>query len=292
MREKHTFLLLAILLKPYSIWLARSPTKATRRIYRQTVLKWLEFWNDRPVDEASEADLIAFRDRLAESLAPGTVAGHLIRLKAFLSWAHREGLATIASAVLEFPVRKESVAASRRYLSTEHAIAIVEAADEGRDRLLLSCLLRLGIRNAEVRGLTWGDLHYDRLSVRGKGGKVRSIRLDGELLAELQAYRGERRVGEASPKGNREPIFQSKSGRHLIGNDVSRIVAAATRRARQKDPSIPPNVTPHWFRHSIATRAIAAGRNVREVQQYLGHASAKTTLDIYAHAVSDRPLWE
>ena len=217
-------------------------------------------------------------------MAPTTVAGHLTQLKAFFHWVHREGLEAIPPAVLRFQVKKDPVAASKRYLKPEHAIAVVEAAEEGRDRLLLKCLLRLGVRNAEVRSLTWGDLHYDRLVVRGKGDKVRSIRVDGELLKELQVYRGER--------GDREPMFPSKSGRHLIGNDISRIVAAAVRRARQTDPSIPPNVTPHWFRHSIATKAIASGRNVREVQQHLGHASAKTTLDIYAHAVSDRPLWE
>ena len=274
-----------MLLPPYSTWLERSPTKSTRRIYRQTLGKWIAFWGDRPARDVIEGDLVAFRDRLsAEKLAPATVAGHMSRLKAFFHWVHQEGIEPIAPAVLRFRHRGEQVAASKRYLKPEHAIAVVDAAEEGRDRLLLKCLLRLGVRNAEVRSLTWGDLHYERLSVRGKGNKVRSIRIDGELLKELQVYRGER--------GDREPMFPSKSGRHLSGIDISRIVSVAVRRARQSDPSIPPNVTPHWFRHSIATMAIAAGRNVREVQQHLGHASAKTTLDIYAHAVSDRPLWE
>ena len=270
--------------QPYSDWLRRSPTTGTRRSYRQTVVKWLSFWGERPVSEVSEADLVAFREGLTAALAPTTVVGHMTRLKAFFYWINQEGVAAISSAVLRFHIQSNPVAASKRYLKPEHAIAVVEAAEEGRDRLLLKCLLRLGIRNAEVRSLTWGDLHYDRLSVRGKGDKVRSLRIDAELLKELQVFRGER--------GDREPMFPSKSGRHLIGDDVSRIVTAAVRRARQADPSIPPNVTPHWFRHSIATKAIASGRNVREVQQHLGHASAKTTLDIYAHAVSDRPLWE
>lgn len=38
----------------------------------------------------------------------------------------------------------------------------------------------------------------------------------------------------------------------------------------------------HDLRHTYATAAIANGADVKSVQELLGHASAKTTLDIYA----------
>jgi integrase len=39
------------------------------------------------------------------------------------------------------------------------------------------------------------------------------------------------------------------------------------------------------LRHTSATLSLAAGDNVKVVQERLGHASAKTTLDVYAKAV-------
>ena len=46
-------------------------------------------------------------------------------------------------------------------------------------------------------------------------------------------------------------------------------------------------LTPHELRHTAASLAIAAGANVKVVQQMLGHASAAMTLDIYAGLFAD-----
>jgi hypothetical protein len=41
-----------------------------------------------------------------------------------------------------------------------------------------------------------------------------------------------------------------------------------------------PGLTPHELRHTAASLAVAAGANVKAVQQMLGHASAAMTLDV------------
>jgi integrase len=48
-----------------------------------------------------------------------------------------------------------------------------------------------------------------------------------------------------------------------------------------------PGLTPHELRHTAASLAIAAGANVKAVQQMLGHASAAMTLDTYAGLFAD-----
>jgi site-specific recombinase XerC len=48
-----------------------------------------------------------------------------------------------------------------------------------------------------------------------------------------------------------------------------------------------PGVTPHELRHTAASLAVAAGANVKAVQQMLGHASAAMTLDGYAGLFAD-----
>ena len=47
-------------------------------------------------------------------------------------------------------------------------------------------------------------------------------------------------------------------------------------------------LVPHELRHTAASLAIAAGADVKVVQQMLGHKSATMTLDLYGHLFEDR----
>ena len=49
-----------------------------------------------------------------------------------------------------------------------------------------------------------------------------------------------------------------------------------------------PRLTPHGLRHPAASLAIAAGGNVKVVQQMLWHATARMTLDLYGHLFPDQ----
>jgi integrase len=62
---------------------------------------------------------------------------------------------------------------------------------------------------------------------------------------------------------------------------------SAIRTARAKMPGIPPTFRYHDLRHYLASMLIASGADVKVVQARLRHASAKTTLDTYAHLWPD-----
>ncbi|WP_207084971.1 tyrosine-type recombinase/integrase [Nocardioides sp. S5] len=61
----------------------------------------------------------------------------------------------------------------------------------------------------------------------------------------------------------------------------------AMRRARAKVSGLPPDFRFHDLRHYLASMLIASGADVKVVQARLRHASAKTTLDTYAHLWPD-----
>ncbi len=61
----------------------------------------------------------------------------------------------------------------------------------------------------------------------------------------------------------------------------------AIRAARAKVPGLPTDSRFHDLRHYLASMLIASGADVKVVQARLRHASAKTTLDTYAHLWPD-----
>jgi site-specific recombinase XerD len=54
-------------------------------------------------------------------------------------------------------------------------------------------------------------------------------------------------------------------------------VAAAVRKS-----GIPKKISCHTFRHSFATHLLESGKDIRTIQELLGHVDLKTTM-IYTH---------
>ena len=278
MLDNHTYLIHTDMDQIYHGWIARARSPHTARTYQQSLDKWVGVFGGPPGGETREADLDRFLRSMVH-LAQATKATHIRNIKALLRWGHLEGHWQSPPSVLRYRLRSPGTSAASRFLSPDHARAIITAAGNERDRLILQCLFSLGLRNAELRGLEWKDLHYDRLTVRGKGGKVRSLLVPQELLKELNLWRM-----ATSGKGL---IFRShRSGSKLEGQHVWRVVKQAAAIAREADPSIP-DASPHWFRHALASAALQGGATVKQVQVYLGHASGQTTLDTYAHVIGD-----
>ncbi|MEM9245511.1 MAG: tyrosine-type recombinase/integrase [Cyanobacteria bacterium P01_F01_bin.153] len=262
----------------YHDWIARARSPHTARSYQQSLNKWTGAFGTLPHGDTTETDLVNFSRSMA-GLSQGTVSTHLKNIKSLLRWGHLEGYWQCPPSVLRYRVRSPGSSASSRFLSPEHARVIIAAAGDDRNRLILQCLFSLGLRNAELRGLEWSDLHYNRLKVRGKGGKVRSLLVLQELLDQLNLWK------MASP--GKGLIFRThRSSSKLDGRDVWRVVKEATAKAQEADPSIP-DASPHWFRHALASAALQGGATVKQVQVYLGHASGQTTLDTYAHVIGD-----
>jgi integrase/recombinase XerC len=150
-------------------------------------------------------------------------------------------------------------------------------------RAMIRFLFRSGVRVSELCALRRRDVDLTDGAAniyRAKGGKSRTVHFDGETAAALTAYWTMR--GDPARGAGALPAF---SGRDRIGvpgsaispRTVEHIVAQLAEGA-----GVESDVTPHSFRHGLATELVR--RRVREstVQTILGHASPATTR-IYVH---------
>jgi integrase/recombinase XerD len=132
-------------------------------------------------------------------------------------------------------------------------------ARDGRTGLMLQTLLETGARASE-RVVTIRQ---------GKGGKRREVPIRRDLAQLLRLHIGTRRAG---------PLFISRqegSGptphmltRQRVGQIVRAVAVAA---------GITKRVYPHLLRHTVATRLLALGMDITDLQRFLGHDSIATT---------------
>lgn len=256
------------------LWLGTKLSTHTRRAYR-TGIERFRTATAKPLGRITLADLLTYAGSLDQAgLKPASQNRDLSAIKSLLSFAQQTGyLPYNVGAAIKLRPNRDGLAA--RILDESEVARLIQAAPEGRDRVLVKLLYVSGVRVSELCGLKWCNAlarqQGGQITVFGKGGKTRTILLKPKVWEQLFSIKGE--------AGAVDPIFRSrKGGGPLDTSQVRRIVNAAGRRA-----GLERKVSPHWMRHAHASHALDRNAPIHLVQATLGHASVATT-GRYLHA--------
>lgn len=162
-----------------------------------------------------------------------------------------------------------------------------------RIRILVQVMFYTGLRPSEALGLTW-----DRINLRKM-----EITVDRQLSRNLH----ESVFGDPkTPASNRTVYFGPAlkdlliahrenfgegphglltSNRHGGVYRYNSASDAFNKIARRLELSVGSGL--HMLRHTYASESIAAGANMKELQEQLGHSSITETMDTYGHLMSD-----
>jgi integrase len=179
--------------------------------------------------------------------------------------------------------------------------AFLDAAAEHRLYALFHLIAHRGLRRGEACGLHWTDLDLDNghltvtwqivqygwateLKAPKTEGSERVVALDADTVAALRAHRTRQRAERlAAGAGWTDTglVFTKEDGTALHPATVTDLLHALTAAA-----GLPP-VRLHDLRHGAATIALAAGTDMKIVQEMLGHSSITLTSDTYTSVLPE-----
>jgi integrase/recombinase XerD len=257
----------------------------TRRNYRWYVGAFLlAVSNGDAVDVATitVGKVVGFVDDLTGRYRPKSVELAASALRSFFRFLRAEGLRAdrLEDAVPMIPHRSSVLV---RHLQPGHVEQLIASLDSTspcglRDRAIILCLARLGMRASEVAQLRLEDLDWRNATVRvraRKTGHGALLPLTDEVGAALADY-----LSYGRPVTRAREVFVLhwlRVGAPISDSIVGRAVDNALRRAGMDAPIRGANL----LRHSLATDLLDRGASLREIADLLGHASLATTR-IYA----------
>jgi integrase/recombinase XerD len=238
--------------------------------------------------QAYQTELFALRKRDGKPYSAGFQINRVSALKSFFGFlTRRQILLADPTAGLTRPRLETRL--PRTILSPKEARKLVEAPDtktpvDLRDRAILETLYATGIRATELIQLSPFDVDTEEQTlrvVRGKGGKDRNVPLTRAAADAIEAYLAEARPKLLFAKRTGSGIYPSKAPRRLFVSPRGGILYRATLdrlvRAWADKAGINKRVSPHVFRHSVATHLLKRGADIRHIQALLGHACLSTT---------------
>jgi integrase/recombinase XerC/integrase/recombinase XerD len=156
-----------------------------------------------------------------------------------------------------------------RYLKHSQVLRLIDAIEDPRDKLIVRTIYATGVRVSELCSINIEDIDFEEHTIRikGKGDKIRIVFLDDETLGAIRTFIGIAVEG---------PLFVGQQGKHISPRAIQHLFRHYA----------PAGITPHKIRHSYATELYRRSKNLRVVQENLGHTSIKTT-EIYLHTDID-----
>jgi integrase len=238
-------------------------------------------WRDILPEKLLPAEIISLVDEWKETYARSTVVGRRDTLKRLLTFIDRTHRTYLAESVPRVPPGDQ-----RHVTATNEEISKLLAIAPTWMRALILFARVLGLRRGEIIDLT--PRNFDQqtkgLNFIRKGGGTSGLPVPPEL-ERIISFAGERDTNERvlvtlgmrwpSERTSRHVKQQTQEARErsAANNIVSNSWTSLKKRA-----GVNPDLHIHDLRHTAATEAFTETKDLRTVQQLLGHRSLSSTM--------------
>ncbi|OFN06153.1 recombinase XerC [Neisseria sp. HMSC055F11] len=223
--------------------------------------------------DLTRRDFVAALKRLSQQgLSERTLARKLSAWRQYCGWLVQSGMMDNDPTFnLKAPRLPERLPKALPQEELNHMLDSTPADDSlaVRDHALFELMYGSGLRLSEIHSLDLGDVLLDEgwVSVTGKGRKERQVPLSGKSVEALRAYLSERVAADGETA-----LFTGKNGTRLGQRQIQkRLQAWAVQHGSGQ------HISPHMMRHSYASHLLQSSRDIRAVQELLGHSNLSTT---------------
>lgn len=266
--------------------LQQEKSKRTEKTINLTITVIANFYDYLYRNEEVQNDMM-------EKLMKQVFIGGHSRYKSFLHHLNKDKPSIRNILKLKEPRKKVDT------LTKEQVQQVLQATTNIRDRFLIQLLFETGLRIGEALALFMEDFVYDH----GKGHRIRLVDR-GELENGAMLKTGEREIYVSQSLMDLyddylyEVIDELDLDSNFVfvklrGKDVGKPmeywnVESLFKRLKKKTGI---NLHPHLFRHTHATIYYQKTKDIKQVQERLGHSQIQTTMNLYLHP-SDEDIRE
>lgn len=201
------------------------------------------------------------------------------------------------------PAQRASVPKIKKYIGTflnpEQLQKLVTLFQGTEIEYAVAFIVTYGLRRSEALGLCWSKVDFNNnlftvsraMIQQGKGGyylkdctknesSYRTLPLTKDMHSMLLMLKNRREVNKklfGDSYADNDFVFTWQDGNPITPNYLTRIFHNIIVKS-----DLPP-IRLHDLRHSTASNLLANGFSVVEVQHWLGHSQASTTLNFYSH---------
>ncbi len=231
--------------------------------------------------ELDEADIRAWVSQLhRRGLAGSSIQRSLSAARSFFNYLSRiNGHPRNPAAAVQAPRKPRKLPKTLdadqvdRYLMFED-----DSPTALRDHAMAELFYSSGLRLAELNSVNINDIDRGSrlLTVTGKGNKTRTVPVGSAALKAIDKWLTVR-PDIAADEDASVALFTSNRGQRISVRNIQARLKLQGRKAGMRQ-----DVHPHMLRHSFASHMLESSRDLRAVQELLGHANISTT-QIYTH---------
>ncbi len=237
-----------------------------------------------------------FKETLLETRSRAMAAKALQSFRSLIADAQRRGL------VAQNVARGVSIKARNRdkapvTIPTKADIQTMLEKVSDRWRPLIVTAILTGMRSSELRGLTWGDVDFDKREIRVRQradkynalGSPKSKTSRRTIPMTPMVFNTLREWQLACPKGEANLVFPTGRGNvESNANIYNRGMVPLERKCGFIGAkATKPKYGLHALRHFYASLIIDQGFSPKKCQTLLGHSSIQMTFDTYGHLFPD-----
>lgn len=245
-------------------------------------------------------DVFTLKQNMAP-LADRTVLAYHRLISIILSQAEKEMLVPYNAAAKATPPK--ATKNTPNYFQPETISEILKALETEplKWQLITHLLLVTGCRRGEIMGLKWEKIDFENNRVKidralilspsmgvyestTKTSDIRYLTLPKETMDLLKQYKREQlriQIVNGDRWIHTGYVFTQNNGDHMNPDSITGWLNDFSARHSL------PHINPHAFRHTVASVLLANGTDIVTVAAQLGHASASTTENFYAHIIEE-----